>query len=58
MKKLVKDGILPSLPNNSGSCVDCTKSRLTKTKRKGLNRSSNLREIILIDICRPIPNLN
>lgn len=56
MKKLVKDGILPSLPNNSGS--DCTKSRLTKTKRKGLNRSSDLQEIILIDICRPIPNLN
>lgn len=27
-------GILPSLPDNSGSCVECTKGKLTKTKRK------------------------
>lgn len=52
----MKDGILPSPPNNLGSCVECPKRKLTETRRRGFIRSQNLLEIILIDFCGPFSN--
>lgn len=33
MRRLIKDGILPSLHDSLESCVDCIKRKLTKIKR-------------------------
>lgn len=47
MKRLVKYGILSSLPDSSWSCIE---GKLTKNKRKGSKCSSNRLEIICTDI--------
>lgn len=51
MNTLVQANILPSLPDNYGSYVECIREKLTKTKRRGSNRSSNLLETIHTNIC-------
>lgn len=56
MNRLVKDGLCPSLSDSSGSCVECCKRNITKTKMKGSIRSADLLEIIHADICGPFPN--
>ncbi|XP_070025472.1 uncharacterized protein [Nicotiana sylvestris] len=46
-----KENILPVLdPKDFETCVDCVKGKMTKVKRKGSTRSSELLEIIHTDI--------
>ena len=54
MGRLVKNEILQNLdfPNLS-VCVDCIKGKQTKHTKKRATRSTQLLEIIHIDICRP-----
>ncbi|XP_075111787.1 uncharacterized protein LOC142181966 [Nicotiana tabacum] len=54
IERLVKENILPVLdPKDFETCVDCVKGKMTKVKRKGSTRSSELLEIIHTDISRP-----
>ncbi|CAL9024490.1 unnamed protein product, partial [Prunus brigantina] len=54
MKILVKEQILPSLTfSDDEICIECVKGKLTKPKKKGATRSSDLLEIIHTDICGP-----
>ena len=47
MKILVKEQILPLLTfGDDEICIECVKGKLTKTKKKGATRSSDLLEII------------
>lgn len=50
MKRLVKHGILPSLPDIFEICVKCVKGQLTKTKKEGSIHSQYLLEIIHTNI--------
>ena len=52
MKKLVNEGVLSTLDfSNFESCVQCIKGKQTNKSKKGAKRSTNLLEIIHIDIC-------
>jgi len=54
MERLVKNEILPSLDfTNLSVCVDCIKGKQTKHTKNGATRSTQLLEIIHIDICGP-----
>src|SRR5262249_39705637 len=54
MKRLVKNEIFPKLNFTDLSvCVDCIKSKQTKHIKKGATRSTELIEIIHIDIYGP-----
>ena len=51
VKRLTKTNILPSLNlDDLGTCVGCIKGKFTRTKKKGATRSSDLLEVIHIDI--------
>ena len=51
VNRLIKDDILPHLDfSDLGTCVDCIRGKLTKTKKIGATRSSDLLEIIYTDI--------
>ena len=55
VERLTKANILPSLDvDDLGTCVDCIRGKFTKTNRKGATRSSELLEIIHIDISGPL----
>ncbi|CAL2256877.1 unnamed protein product [Prunus armeniaca] len=57
MKILVKEQIMPSLTfGDDGICIECDKGKLTKTKKKGATRNSDLLQIIHTDICGPFPH--
>ena len=61
IKRLVKDGVLKTLDfTDFGTCVDCIKGKQTNKSTKGAKRSSEILEIIHIDICGPFatPCLN
>ncbi|GJZ97000.1 retrovirus-related pol polyprotein from transposon TNT 1-94 [Tanacetum coccineum] len=54
LQRLVKNEILPNLDfTDFGLCVECIKGKQTKHSKKGDTRSSDLLEIIHIDICEP-----
>jgi len=54
MERLVKNEILPNLDFiDLNVCVDCINDKQTKYTKKGAIRSSQLLEIIHIDICGP-----
>ena len=54
IKRLVKDGVLSTLDyTDLETCVDCIKEKQTNKSKKNANRSSNILEIIHIDICCP-----
>jgi len=54
MQKLVNNEILSNLDfTNFGVCIDCIKGRQTKHIKKSATRSTELLEIIHIDICDP-----
>ena len=58
MKILVKEQILLSLIfGDDEICIECVKGKLTKTKKKGVTRNSDLLEIIHTYICGPFPHL-
>lgn len=54
MKRLMNDGILISLPNNSKSFTECVKGKLTKIKRNVTICSSNLLKLIHTNIFGPL----
>ncbi|RZC25854.1 40S ribosomal protein S17-4 [Glycine soja] len=59
IKRLVKEGVLSTLDfANFETCVDCIKGKQTNKSKKGAKRSSNLLEIIHIDICCPDMDAN
>ena len=54
MKKLVNEGVLSTLDfANFETCVHCIKGKKTNKSKKGAKRSTNLLEIIHIDIYCP-----
>ena len=54
IKILVNDGVLSTLDfTDSDTCVDCIKGKQTKNSKKGEKRSTNILEIIHLDICSP-----
>ena len=54
IKRLVKDGVLNTLDyTDLETCVDCIKGKQTNKSKKNVNRSSNILEIMHIDICYP-----
>ena len=54
LERLVKNEILPNLDfTDLGVCVDYIKGKQTKHNKKGATRSTQLLEIIHIDICGP-----
>ena len=54
INRLIMDDILPALDfEDMETCIDCIRGKLTKTKRKGATRSTNLLEIIHTDISGP-----
>ncbi|KAM1502254.1 hypothetical protein ACFXTO_027626 [Malus domestica] len=56
IKNLSKSGILPSLEfDNSVTCIECIKGKMTSTHKKNAIRSNGLLELVHIDICGPFP---
>ncbi|XP_028063904.1 uncharacterized protein LOC114267114 [Camellia sinensis] len=54
MEHPIKDGILSSLDfSDFSTCVNCIKGKYTKTKKKGVTRTTELLATIHIDICSP-----
>ena len=54
VERLIKNDILPSLDfEDMEICVDCIRGKLSKAKNKGASRSSDLLEIVHIDISGP-----
>ena len=54
MEKLIKNEILPYLDfMDLNICVGCIKRKQTKHTKKEVTRSTQLLEIVHIDICRP-----
>ena len=54
VERLIKDNILPTLDfSDLETCIDCCRGKLTKIKKKGSTRSSNLLEVIHTDISGP-----
>ena len=54
IKRLVKDGVFSTLDyTDLETCVECIKGKQTNKSKKNANRSSNIFEIIHIDICCP-----
>jgi len=54
MERLIKNEIVPDLDiTYLNICVDCIKGRQTKYIKKGATRSTQLLEIVHIDICGP-----
>ena len=59
IKKLVNDGVLSTLDfADFETCVNCIKGKQTNKSKKGAKRSTNLLEIIHIDICCPDMDAN
>ena len=59
MKKLVNDGVLSTLDfADFETCVNCIKGKKTNKSKRGAKMSTNLLEIIHIDICCPDMNAN
>ncbi|CAL2237495.1 unnamed protein product [Prunus armeniaca] len=57
MKILVKEQVLPPLIfSDDEICIECVKEKLTKTKKKGATRNSDLLEIIHTDFCGSFPH--
>ena len=51
VERLVKDNILPTLDfDDLDTCVDCIRGKMTKTKKKGANRSLNVLAISHTDV--------
>ena len=54
IKRLVNDGVLNTLDfTDFHTCVDCIKGKQTNKSKKGAKRSTNILEIIHLDICCP-----
>jgi hypothetical protein len=59
VERLVSDGILDSLDfTDFDICIECIKGKQTKTKRLGANRTSDVIELIHIDICGSFPTVS
>ena len=59
MKKLVNDGVLSTLDfADFETCMNCIKGMQTNKSKRGAKRSTNLLEIIHIDICCPDMDAN
>ena len=59
IKILVNNGVLSTLDfTDSDTCVDCIKGKQTKNSKKGEKRSTNILEIIHLDICGPNMDLD
>ena len=59
MKKLVNDGVLSTLDfADFETCMNCIKGKQTNKSKRGAKRSTNLLEIIHIDICCPDMDAN
>ena len=52
-ERLIKTNILPALKNDLETCVDCCRGKMTKIRKKTAVRSSDLLEVIHIDISGP-----
>ena len=53
VERLIKTNILPALKNDLETCVDCCRGKMTKIRKKIAVRSSDLLEVIHIDISGP-----
>ena len=54
INRLIKENILPPLDSGAPKiCIDCAKGKMTKTRKLGSTRSSELLEIIHTDISGP-----
>ena len=52
IKILVNDGVLNTLDfTNFDTCVDCIKEKQINKSKKGAKKSTNILEIIHLDIC-------
>ena len=51
--RLIKTNILPALKNDLETCIDCCRGKMTKIRKKTSVRSSDLLEVIHVDISGP-----
>lgn len=57
LQRLVKENLLPALDfSDLDTCIECVKGKLTKSRNKESNRSTEPLQLIHTDICGPFAN--